>query len=96
MCMPVDNEQNRRVQPESFEVLQEVGRPANYDTEGPYKGSVQGDCEICEARIWVGPKIAGAKRINPDICLVCPLCAVGALAGRTVEMLTLSKKEFGD
>jgi hypothetical protein len=41
-----------------------------------YANSEQRSCEECGNAIWVGPRIAMAKEIDPDAPLVCLLCAV--------------------
>jgi hypothetical protein len=98
-CMPVDNEANRRNMPAMFsvELLDKAGLPPDGLTRPVYKNSVQGACELCEADVWVGPKIANAKVINPGVCIVCMQCAVEVgEARRQVEVFTLSNKGPGE
>ncbi len=65
----------------------------------PYKGSIQVAADCCGRVVWQGPAQQLHKVENPDIPIVCALCAVKMLkeSGTTaVNVIQLTDKEQGE
>lgn len=56
-------------------VTEEGQRAAMIEAYTPYAGAVKLVCETCYREVWVGPRQLQNKIANPNMRVVCPLCA---------------------